>query len=123
MSTRANIIITDGDDQLIFYRHSDGYPDGVKETLDEFISMVKDNVIRDNTQQAAGWLIAIGMKEYSQSIDICLSGRDKFAGWKVGAYEPTTCIHGDIEHAYLIDLARKEWNEIPIDKAEKLVKQ
>jgi hypothetical protein len=31
--------------------------------------------------------------------------------WKVGAYEPTTSIHGDVEHIYVIDLVKKEWSE------------
>ena len=33
MSTRANIIIKDSYQEQIFYRHSDGYPDG---TLPDF---------------------------------------------------------------------------------------
>lgn len=27
--------------------------------------------------------------------------------WKCGAYEPSTCIHGDIEYLYEIDLQKK----------------
>jgi hypothetical protein len=34
--------------------------------------------------------------------------------WKVGAYEPTTAIHGDIEHLYVLDLSAKEIREIKI---------
>ena len=30
MSTRCHVVVTDGRDQIIFYRHSDGYPSGVK---------------------------------------------------------------------------------------------
>lgn len=64
MSTRANIIITDGQDKLFFYRHSDGYPSGTLPTLNLFLEWVKVGKIRDNVQQAAGWLILIGANEY-----------------------------------------------------------
>ena len=33
MSTRANIILKDSYDKLYFYRHCDGYPEGVAPTL------------------------------------------------------------------------------------------
>jgi hypothetical protein len=64
MSTRANIIIKDKYGQLIFYRHSDGYPEGALPTLKKLMSWVKDGKIRDNVDQASGWLILIGAEEY-----------------------------------------------------------
>ena len=65
MSTRAGIIIKDGHSEQHFYRHSDGYPEGTKPTLEKFLQYVKDGKIRDNTSQAAGWLIIIGAEEYN----------------------------------------------------------
>jgi hypothetical protein len=107
VSTRANIVVTDGEDELIFYRHSDGYPDGTLPTLTKFIDLVKDGIIRDNVGQASGWLILIGAREYGVTFECdqlpaCQGGPSMC--WKVGAYEPTTGLHGDIEFLYVIDL-------------------
>lgn len=118
MSTRANVIIKDKHGQLIFYRHSDGYPEGVLPTLNKFMDWVKTGKIRDNVSQAAGWLIMVGAQEYD-TIYVSLGDRrqkttltepnaeDRMSGWKVGSYEPTTSIHGDIEYLYTLDLAAK----------------
>jgi hypothetical protein len=110
VSTRANIIITDSEDELIFYRHSDGYPDGTLPTLTKFLDLVKDGIIRDNVGQACGWLILLGAREYGVTLECdqlpaCQGGSSMF--WKVGAYEPTTGLHGDIEFLYVIDLKDK----------------
>ena len=114
MSTRANIIITDGYDELVFYRHSDGYPKGTMPTLEKFIGYVKDGVIRDNVSQASGWLILLGAEEYSayyeprgyaakyHNANPCIP-----TNWKCGAYEPATAIHGDIDFLYVVDLREK----------------
>lgn len=111
MSTRANIIIKDGDDKLIFYRHSDGYPEGVAATLNEFIQLVRDGKIRSNVSQAAGWLIALGQEEYETSLkNIRSADPSSYSNWKMGAYEPTTEIHGDIQFLYEIDLEQKTLN-------------
>ena len=100
MSTRANIIITDGYEELFFYRHSDGYPEGVTPTLNKFLNMVKDGTIRDNIIQASGHLILLGHEEYKEQGLL----ESNYMRWKVGAYEPTTGIHGDVEFIYTIDL-------------------
>jgi hypothetical protein len=110
VSTRANIIVIDGEDELIFYRHSDGYLDGTLPTLTMFIDLVKDGIIRDNVGQACGWLILIGAREYGVTLEFdqlpaCQGGPSM--AWKVGAYEPTTGLHGDIEFLYVIDLKHK----------------
>ena len=99
MSTRANVIIRDAHDQLIFYRHSDGYPEGVAPSLAKFLARIQTGRLRDNVSQSAGWLILIGAEEYGH--------RSAGMEWKVGAYEPTTSIHGDIEYLYEIDLTTK----------------
>lgn len=104
MSTRANIIIKDASgDELIYYRHSDGYPDGAMPTLEKFMALVKEGKIRDNVGQAAGHLIVLGREEYA-SEGLLTSD---FMSWKVGAIEPTTCIHSDIEFLYVLDLKSK----------------
>lgn len=103
MSTRANIIVKDSSgDELIFYRHSDGYPEGAMPTLEKFINAVKAGQIRDNVGQAAGWLIVFGGME---------DGHDPKTSpamsWKVGTIEPTTQMHGDIAYLYVVDLDKK----------------
>ena len=108
MSTRANIIITDSyGDKLIFYRHSDGYPEGTMPTLEKFLDLVKEKKIRDNVEQAAGWLIIIGHAEYNTPENIYPEDLKDLFDWKVGAYEPSIHIHGDIEWLYTIDLSAK----------------
>jgi hypothetical protein len=121
MSTRANILIKDQyGDKLFFYRHSDGYPEGTLTTLKMFIQLVKNGKIRNNVGQCAGWLVIIGAIEYQTvnpelfnrsefdkfSNDFDLNKKDGFMGWKVGSYEPTTGLHGDIEYLYEIDLEK-----------------
>ena len=124
MSTRANIIIKDKYDELIFYRHSDGYPEGTMPTLEKFLDLVKTGKIRNNVGQSAGWLIVIGADEYDKYgysrenmiANIVGDPRkstlkdfvDNPKDWKVGAYEPTTQIHGDIDFLYVIDLESKQ---------------
>jgi hypothetical protein len=130
MSTRGQVIIKDEYYELIFYRHSDSYPEGMLPILNKFIELVKDGKIRNNTEQSAGWLIILGALEYQtlrkwDLMDIP-SGSDLYKienyhdkveailkvfepeDWKVGAYEPSTCIHGDIEYLYVVDSERKE---------------
>lgn len=107
MSTRANVVVKDEYGHLIFYRHSDGYPGGTLPSLNQFLDLVKSGKIRDNLAQSAGWLILIGADEYGADLSSLVSSR-AYDGWKVGAYEPTDSIHGDIEYLYEIDLTTKE---------------
>lgn len=115
MSTRCNVIIKDAySTEIMFYRHSDGYPSGVAPTLGEFLRLVKTNRLRDNAEQSAGWLILLGYEEYSEGAygnDLAkMRGNTEgtnMSGWKVGAYEPSAGIHGDIEYLYEIDLGAK----------------
>ena len=99
MSTRSNILVTDGDENLLFYRHSDGYPTGQR-TLIEFMKLIKEGEIRNNVNQSAGWLIVFGHKEY------CKENINQYTvhDWKVGAYEPTDMYGGDIEFFYVCDI-------------------
>jgi hypothetical protein len=106
MSTRAQIIIRDGfGDELWFYRHSDGYPEGTLPTLEKFLDLVKSGKIRDNAEQSAGWIIIIGHDEYKEYH----CEYPEITDWKVGAYEPCSPIeHRDIEFLYTVDLVKKE---------------
>ena len=105
MSTRANIKISDDWDSLWFYRHSDGYPSGVRKTLRKFIGWVVEGRIRADAGQASGWLIIIGNQEYDAGQEP--KEEDGIFGWKVGAYEPTSGKHGDIAYLYDINLSEK----------------
>lgn len=115
MSTRANIVIKDKYDKLFFYRHSDGYPSGVEETLTKLMSFLQTGKLRNNASQFAGWLILLGAIEYG-AIPAFTKNESGYGDmdtvevpkdWKVGAYEPTTGIHGDIQYLYVIDLDSK----------------
>lgn len=125
MSTRANIIIEEDNEKLYFYRHSDGYPEGAMPLIVKFLEGMRSGKIRDNIGQAAGWLILLGAIEYNQMPEFELEehenlinhrygdvasvkfSEDNFSGWKVGAIEPTTGLHGDIEYKYVIDVKTK----------------
>lgn len=140
MSTRAQVIIDDGYEQVWFYRHSEGYPEGVKETLDRFCEWVNTGRIRANASQSAGWLVMLGAKEYDTIYIGTGKNRKKrmaefltpaaersCMGWKVGAYEPCgPLLHGDIEHLYVITLkigcldetGKATWKEVMFDAAK-----
>jgi len=101
MGTRANILIRDDSgDILWFYRHSDGYPEGTLPTLEKFLDLVKSGKIRNNVNQACGWLVLIGHEEYKNY--------SENNSWKIGAYEPSTCAIGGTEFFYEIHLGKKE---------------
>lgn len=127
MSTRCNVKIIDHlgkKENLWFYRHSDGYPDGTLPTLKKFMKWVVEGKIRNNVSQASGWLILIGAEEYNVNRSFSNDGKDygkplppkqafnpmgkkSSNDWKCGAYEPTTGEHGDIEYLYKLDLTKK----------------
>ena len=123
MSTRAQVIIKDDEQELWFYRHSDGYPKGAMPTLEKFLNGVKSGEIRDNVEQAAGWLILFGAQEYNKvyewesketnerekTLDELFTPAQTSMGWKCGAYEPCACrdLHGDVEYLYTVDLVSK----------------
>lgn len=103
MSTRCTVVVTDMfANELYFYRHSDGYPEGVKQTLLKFMGNVRNGVYRDNASQAAGWLVILGYEEYAEHRN------HAGYGWKVGAYEPDVGVAGDSEYLYVIDLSTKK---------------
>lgn len=112
MSTRANIVIKDSNgDKLIFYKHSDGYERHTMPILNTFLDKVKSGEIRDNVGQAAAWLLLIAREEYlkdNESLKALFPNSSMRSDWKFGYIEPTTCIHGDIEYLYTINLKTKK---------------
>ena len=128
MSTRCNVVLIDEYTKpdikhpVILYRHSDGYEDGVQETLDKFCGWVREGRIRDNVGQAGGWLILLGCQEYATGKHGHPSGDSPLedtqpgslggiSGWEIGAYELTDWgLHGDIEYLWVVDLATATWH-------------
>ena len=113
MSTRATIIIKDSSETLYFYRHSDGYPETTGNDLKEFCKEYDfdSGRFRNNPAQSAGWLIVHGYYKMREDLERLATewaplhlGRDSGYDWKVGYYEPTDCIHSDVEFIYVIDL-------------------
>lgn len=126
MSTRCQVAVIDRythpERPIMFYRHSDGYPAGVKDSLDAFCELVNSQKIRANDEQAAGWLAFVGMQEYLQNHHLPKTGdfSDRYGeegriaaekltilnfephDWKVGAYEPAASVHGDIEYFHIV---------------------
>lgn len=115
MSTRCNVLIKDQYGvTLYFYRHSDGYPDCAGEDLKAFVNDYKNQSMRRDTMQSAGWLIVRGHFEYKTDQDDgkpgskpSECGKSYGYGWKVGAYEPTSKLHADVEYVYVIDLEKQ----------------
>lgn len=115
MSTRSNIILGSPlwNEQLYFYKHMDGYPDGVAPYLNTFVRWLREGYIRNNVEQSAGWLIVMGtMEQLSRFNAINFKNMPEFYGWKVGDIELATCIHGDIEHLYYINVDTMNWYEL-----------
>ena len=122
MSTRSNILLKsanatdDWDDSLWFYRHYDGYPEGAMPLIAKFVKLVNDRKIRANPSQSGGWLIWLGMQEYDVAAP--QDGNDlNISDWKVGAIEPTSAQHGDIDYRYTITL-HEGWRENEFTRAE-----
>lgn len=151
MSTRANIVLTETyswkengsehsrTEKLFFYRHSDGYPEGMLPILNVFCRWMKEGKIRNDISQAAGWLVILGAIEYNTIPAFNLEKphyRDDAPrygdlstvkspdDWNCGSIEPTTGIHDDIEYLYIIDMKYKKircfdsWDEYGNGKHE-----
>ena len=83
MSTRANIRITQGEGQMLLYRHCDGYPEGVGSELKEYLEK----------RCRYGW--------YAENIARGLvTMKDEYGSFP---YEPAIGKHGDVEYVYVID--------------------
>jgi hypothetical protein len=119
MSTRCNVILTDEVNDptkeqlldackgtlkgfLVLYHHSDGYPSNIMPMLKKFVSWIGTR-IRDNASQSIGWLILMEKEGGDEPI-----GDDiNVYGWKASQFEPTTCIHEDIEYLYVVNMVKK----------------
>lgn len=86
MSTRCNIVVTDGHDTFYIYHHCDGYPEGVGAFLHR---KVNDNLKKGRFCFA------------EDVVNYLLKDKDD------NSYEFTCCLHGDIEYLYEIDLTEQ----------------
>lgn len=110
MSTNANIILTDGTDELWFYRHHDGYPSMTGEHLKTFLDWIIEKRISPNAPCAAGWLIILGRQNKLKDKQWLkpLEPANSFEPEEVGAYECTKIWDICIRFFYVIDMHRKE---------------
>ena len=108
MSTRSNIVVTDGNTFLIFYKHSDGYPKGTLPLLRSFVDDIAAGKIRSDVTQSAGWLIRNTILTAEES---------KYGyGWKASHIEPASldCLPFDTEYLYVVNTVTKriEYSEV-----------
>lgn len=89
MSTRTNITIKNGSTTLHLYRHHDGYP---AETGADLVEALRSNKSCD------GFVKALLNHESAR-------------------FEITSCLHGDIQHAYLIDFGGWDAKETKVGHA------
>ena len=85
MSTRATILIKEGNEKVRMYHHHDGYPSGIGKDMKNYLKTLK-------------WWDIEGITNYL--IKGKLNGDNE--------YEYTICQHGDEEYAYLIDCDMKK---------------
>ena len=108
MSTRCNILFKDDQGSKIWvYRHSDGYPETTGKDLKEFCKGYTSK-FRNDASQSAGWLIIHGSQNQVKRLGAydpeMKASSESMYSWKVGDYEPTDQLHGDVEFIYVIDL-------------------
>jgi len=107
MSTRCQIKVEGAD--VLFYKHSDGYPDGVLPTLEDVVAKFKT---ARGFFDGAYLLARIGQRFMNDSQASHTAIRKEWAeqGMKVSAtddfdvtgYGYDTEIHGDIEYLYTV---------------------
>ena len=106
--TKGRVVIInwlqDNDNKLYFYRHYDGYPEGILPLLVKFMQAMIHGKLRSNVSQSAGWLVVLGYFEKNPISRLEMMHID---GWRVGSIEPTTALHGDIDYCYILNLADK----------------
>ena len=151
MGTRAIIALTEIDKEqeknpgilpetLYFYRHWDGDPEEVQDSLGTFCRWLKEGKIRNNLYQASGWLVLAGRKEELE-VKLAMHGRGKHytavpaplspevkiessvagnngngASWKVGSYDivgPSVRSYINIEYIHVVDVATGSWHPVP----------
>ena len=117
MSTRCIVALTDnGIKPVLFYRHMDGYPEGVQPTLDRFCERLRNGDLRNNSTQAAGWLVLLGREEMLGD-----APDNPSDGWKCGSYEPCSDqrLTTLIEYLHVVNVKDGTWHPIRManDKA------
>lgn len=96
MGTRANIILRENSVEKILYSHFDGYiVNGVGEMLEEFIWNFMGSGIKITRPLIEEFQVRLTNKMHPNS--------------DVFTLQDTTCIHGDIEYLYIIEIR----NSIP----------
>ena len=101
MSTRAHILIKDGDEQVMLYHHHDGYPEGVGRKLKKFLAEQFPKYW--DVCEIANGLVKGALRYPRRSL---LS--DKVTIESDMEYEITTGIHGDEAYVYIIDCDKHE---------------
>lgn len=91
MSTRASVKVFEGNHELYFYQHSDGYSDGLGETLKEFLSSAKAISQKGDIEYFCGVMLMEVNRDY---IERKLSLPDLM---------PAVGVHGDEDYQYVID--------------------
>lgn len=123
MSTRCQVIVKDEYCEQWFYRHCDGYPEGTMPTLRKFLKWVKSGKIRNNVEQACGWLVILGHHEFlADGVGELLEVDGIPTNWEVGSYEPCPPEeHGDIEFLYTIDLKKEKISCKDINSGKRVI--
>lgn len=90
MSTRANIVVRDGMNDIQLYKHSDGYPSGAVPAIQKALQFSWKLPRFEATDFAAAFVRA-----------------NKDGGGQIyidGTYEEGVTEHGDIEYLYFVEL-------------------
>lgn len=100
MSTRASVIVKDDRDVFYFYQHSDGYPQGLGETISAFLDTRFAENSKDDIEYLAGALISF------------VNWQDIKRNWSCVSLVPAKGVHGDEEWQYVIDAVTLELSTI-----------
>ena len=114
MGTRANVVLSDGDGVMSFYKRCDGYPSETMPTLEKFMDLVKSGKIKDNVLESSGWLILLGADEIKDNEGDdwkdrvpCVPYGDSQLNHEASAYQFSYGLNADIMYLYVVDLVAK----------------
>jgi hypothetical protein len=91
MSTRASVVVKDAGGKVYLYQHSDGYPDGLGETLKRFLESGAAINHKEDVEYLAAALVAWVNHENIQR------------GQKMDLVCSADGVHGDESFQYVID--------------------
>lgn len=125
MSTRCHVMVLDENSDperpILLYRHTDGYEDGVRPTLDNLCSWIQDGAVGGDAEIAAGWLILFGLQENLKDLGLTnipfhtiRPGREKENLSRLGGYEPCSEVHGDVSYLHIVDAVNGKWHTIEL---------